>query len=262
MNPRAGVVVGVLGQWASGKTEAAKTLIRHLGGEGKVVFLTDRALFAGQAINHILELEDSEVVVSVDDDGRQQLSSDLITIWLAPGENLRSVEPTTLGFEVHDDEVLLAFRKRAKIELGQRIRERLAGSIPVVVEAAFGPNPEEADETQYGRTIADLFARLEGAGVEASQVRWIIIEASCDTRAERNAKRQGRIPVHYFERFASDGGDLSPDHERRLVERGTLIRRVPNDHDDVESFRGDIIAAFEDMTEGDSLGNRANGRQE
>ena len=71
MNPRAGVVVGILGQWASGKTEAAKTLIRHLGGEDKVVFLTDRARFADQAINHILELEDSEVVVSVDDDGRQ-----------------------------------------------------------------------------------------------------------------------------------------------------------------------------------------------
>ena len=42
---QAEIVVGVLGQWASGKAEAARTLIRHLGGEGPVVFLTDRALY-------------------------------------------------------------------------------------------------------------------------------------------------------------------------------------------------------------------------
>ena len=57
--PGAGIVVGVLGQWASGKTEAARTLIRHLGGEGKVVFLSDRGLFAGQAIQHLLDRDDS-----------------------------------------------------------------------------------------------------------------------------------------------------------------------------------------------------------
>jgi hypothetical protein len=260
--PHAGIVVGVLGQWASGKTEAARTLIRHLGGEGKVVFLTDRALFASQAVKHVLELEVSEVVVSVDDDGRQRLDSELVTVWLAPGEDLRSVEPSTLRFDVYDDEILLAFRKRAKVELGYQIRERAAGGKPVVVEAAFGPNPEQAGENPYGRTIAELFARLERAGVKACQVKWIIVEASCDTRAERNAKRLDRIPVHYFERFAADGGDLAPDHERRLVEQGTLIRRVPNDHDDVDRFRADILAAFEDMFGDDSLESRVNGRRE
>jgi uridine kinase len=39
------IVVGVLGQWASGKSTAARTLIRYLGGEGKVTFITDRELF-------------------------------------------------------------------------------------------------------------------------------------------------------------------------------------------------------------------------
>jgi hypothetical protein len=244
----AGIVVGVLGQWASGKTEAARTLIRHLGGDGNVVFLTDRALWVSQFVKHVLELEDSEVVVTVEDDGRQQVDCELATFWLDPGEDLRSVEPSTLRFEVHDDEVLLAFRKRAKMELAFQIREQSVSGKPVVVEAAFGPNPEQAGEDPYGRTIADLFARLEGAGVEPWQVKWIIIEASCDTRADRNAGRQDKIPVHYFERFAADGGDLAPDHERRLVEQGTLIRRVPNDHDDVERFRADIVAAFEDMS--------------
>lgn len=55
-------------------------LIRHLGGEGKVVFLSDRALFASQALKHVLELEDSEVVLSIEDDGGQQLSSELVTV--------------------------------------------------------------------------------------------------------------------------------------------------------------------------------------
>ena len=249
----AGVVVGVLGQWASGKTEAARTLIRHLGGEGNVVFLTDRALFASQAIKHLLELEDSEVAVRIEDDGRQRLDCDLLTIWLAPGEDLKSVEPSSIRFEMYDDEVLVAFRRRAKMELGHQIRERAAGGKPVVIEAAFGSNPEEAGDSAYGRTIADLFARLQRAEVEPCQVKWIIIEASCATRAARNAKRADKVPVHYFERFAADGGDLAPEHERRLVEQGTLIRRVPNDHDNVERFRSDVVAAFDNMFGGDSL---------
>jgi hypothetical protein len=251
--PNAGIVVGVLGQWASGKTEAARTLIQHLGGQGKVTFLTDRGLFASQVIEHVLELEDSEVLVSAEDDGGQRLDCELATVWLGPGEHLRSAEPSTLRFDIHDVDILDAFRRRAKTELGYHIRERSAGGKPVVVEAAFGPNPAQTGENPYGRTIADLFARLERAGVEPRQVKWIIVEASCDTRADRNARREDKIPVHFFERFAAEGGDLAPDHERRLVEQGTLIRRVPNDHDDVERFRADIIAAFEDMLGGDSL---------
>ena len=139
------------------------------------------------------------------------------------------------------------------MELGHQIRERSAGGSPVVIEAAFGPNPEEEADNPYGRTIADLFARLQGAGVEPWQVAWIIVEAGCDTRAARNAKREDKIPVHYFERFAADGGDLDPDYERRLVEQGTLIRRVHNDHDDVGRFRSDIVAAFEDMLGSNSM---------
>lgn len=250
-DPHAGVVVGVLGQWASGKTEAARTLIQHLGGEDNVVFLTDRALFASQVIKHVLEHEDSEVVVRVEDDGRQQFDCEPVTIWLDPGEDLKSVEPNTLKFNIHDDEMLLAFRKRAKVELGHQIRERAAGGKPVVIEAAFGPNPDQADETQYGRTIADLFARLERAGVEPWQVKWIIVEAGSDTRAARNAKRDDKIPARYFERFAADGGDLVPEHQRRLVEQGISIRRVHNDHNDVGRFRADIVAAFEGMFVGE-----------
>jgi hypothetical protein len=154
---------------------------------------------------------------------------------------------------MYDDVVLDAFRQRAKMELGHQIRERAADGKPVVIEAAFGSNPEEGGDNAYGRTIADLFARLQKAEVEPYQVKWIIIEASCATRAARNAKRADKIPDYFFERFAADGGDLAPDQERRLMQQGTLIRRVPNDHEDVERFRADIIAAFEDMFGGDSL---------
>ena len=36
------IMVGILGQWASGKSTAAKTLIGYLGGEGEVAFITDQ----------------------------------------------------------------------------------------------------------------------------------------------------------------------------------------------------------------------------
>jgi hypothetical protein len=253
MESERGIIVGVLGQWASGKTEAAKTLVRHLGGEGEVVFLTDRVLFASQAINHILELEPSKVVASSEDDGRQRLNGELATVWLGPGEDLQTVDAGTLHFDVYDEQVLYEWRNRAKEELGRRIRERSIGRKPTVVEVAFGPNVEP--ENPFGRTVSDLFARLEKAGVEPRQVGWIIVEAGYDTRSERNARRRDSIPVYYFERFGADGGDLAPDHQNRLEEQGTMIRRVPNDHGDIERFRADVIAAFGDMF-GDVLSAR------
>ncbi len=61
-----GIIVGVLGQWASGKTVAAKTLVRHLSGKDKVVFLTDRVLIASQVANMIMtKLKDSEQTSSL-----------------------------------------------------------------------------------------------------------------------------------------------------------------------------------------------------
>jgi hypothetical protein len=247
---RGGIIIGVLGQWASGKTEAARTLLRHLGGEGKVVFLTDRVLFASQVIKHILELEGSQVTVSMEDDGRQRLDGKLVTVWLKPGEDLRTVDPSTLHFDVYDDQVMSAWRLRAKVELGAQILERSAGGKPVVIETAFGPNLEPVDEENpYGRTIAELFIRLEKAGVEPGQVKWIIVEAGFDKRSERNEKRRDSILAYQFERLGADGGDLTPDQQRRLEERGAIIKRVLNEHDDLERFRAEIIAAFEEMTE-------------
>jgi hypothetical protein len=254
-----GIVVGVLGQWASGKTEAARTLVRHLGGESEVRFLTDRVLFANQAVNHILELEDSKVAVSTEDDGRQRLDGELATIWLRPGEDLRTVRPDTLDFRVYDDHVLYAWRRRAKAELGHQIRERSAEGKPVVIEVSFGPNVEPQGEDRYGRTVSDLFARLESAGVEPRQVRWIIVEAGFDKRSERNERRQANIPLSYFEKFGADGGDLEPEHQKRLEKLGTVITRVPNEHDDVDRFRADIIAAFEEMLRGASPERTVNG---
>ncbi|MGD9146146.1 MAG: hypothetical protein PVI80_11325 [Anaerolineae bacterium] len=242
-----GIVVGVLGQWASGKTEAARTLIGHLGGEGKVTFLTDRVLFARQVVDHILGLEDSQVVVSVEADGRRRLDGELGVVWLGPGEDLRTVDLNTLSFDVYDEQVMNAMRKRAKVEVGKRIREGLAAGKPIVIETAFGPNLEVGDENTYGRTIPDLFARLERSGVEPRQVKWIIVQAGYDTRLKRNRKRPDSIPDQYFELYAADGGDLAPDHQRRLEAQGTMIRRVANDHDDVQRFRSDIIAAFEEL---------------
>jgi ABC-type oligopeptide transport system ATPase subunit len=236
------IIVGVLGQWASGKSTAARTLIRYLGGEGEVVFINDQELFARQAVNHILELEDSKVTFSIEDDGRQRLDGEHATVWLDPGEDLKSVDLSTLRFNVHDD-VIPAWLNRARIELGYQICERSAHGKPIVIEAGFGKNPLD-------HTISDLFMRLEEAGVEPQQVKWIIVEAGYDKRSERNEKRRVRVPVDVFARYAADGGDLDPDHQNRLEEQVTIIKRVPNDHDDIERFRADIIAAFEEMFRG------------
>ena len=53
------IIVGVLGQWASGKTTAARTLIKYLGGQDEVLFINDQELLTSQVVNHILELDDS-----------------------------------------------------------------------------------------------------------------------------------------------------------------------------------------------------------
>jgi hypothetical protein len=242
MEHKGEIIVGVLGQWASGKSTAARTLIRYLGGAGEVVFINDQELFARQAVNHVLELEESKVTFSIEDDGGQRLDGEHATVWLDPGENLKSVDLSTLRFDVHDD-VMPAWLDRARVELGYQICERSADGEPIVIEAGFGKNP-------FDHTISDLFMRLEEAGVEPQQVKWIIVEAGYDKRSERNEKRRVRVPVDVFARYAADGGDLDPDHQKRVAEQGTIIKRVPNDHDDIERFRADIIAVFEEMFRG------------
>ena len=255
------IIVGVLGQWASGKSTAARILIRYLGGEGEVVFISDRDLFASQAVNHVLELEDSKVMLSIEDDGRQRLDGEHATVWLDPGEDLKSVDLSTLyRFNVHDD-VLPAWLNRARVELGCQICERSADGKPIVIEAGFGKNP-------FDHTISDLFIALEEAGVEPKQIKWIIVEASYDKRSERNEKRRLDYtditgpPVDVFARYAADGGDLDPDHQNRLDEQGTIIERVPNNHDDIERFRADIIAAFEKMFKGLLPARTVDGKRE
>jgi len=233
------VIVGVLGQWASGKSTAAKTLIRHLGGEGKVVFLNDVVFFASQAVNHVLKLEESQVARCVEEDGRQRLEGEHATVWLGPGEDWTTTELSRLRFDVNDD-VLPEWLDRARVELGRQICERSAEGIPIVVEAGFGENPS-------GHTISDLLERFDEVGVEPKQVKWIIVEAGFDKRSERNKKRRFGPPEDVFARYAADGGDIDTDHQARLEERGTTITRVRNDHDDVEKFRADIIAAFAEM---------------
>jgi hypothetical protein len=231
------IVVGVLGQWASGKSTAAKILIGHLGGTGEVVFITDRDLFTQQAVNHILEV--SKIACHIEDDGRQRLDGEHASVWLNPGEDLESVDLSTLRFSVHDD-LLPAWLNRARVELGQQIRQRSAEGKPIVIEAGFGKNPAD-------HTVPDLFLRLTEAGVEPGQVKWIIVEAGFDKRSERNEKRRDRVPLGVFAKYAADGGDIDPDQQKRQEEQGTIIRRVPNNHDDIERFRADIIAAFDEM---------------
>jgi len=217
-----------------------------LGGAGEVVFINDQELLIGQAVNHFLE-PDSKAKLSIEDDGRQRLDDEHATVWLGPGEDLKTVDLNTVRFDTHDDVVLWNWINKARVELGYQICERSAYGKPIVIEAAFGTNMEPIGENPFSHTISDLFLRLEEAGVEPKQVRWIIVEAGYDRRSGRNQKRPVRVPVDAFDKYAAAGGDLDPDHQNRLEEQGTVMKRVPNDHDDIERFRVDIIATFEEI---------------
>ncbi|UCF61754.1 MAG: hypothetical protein JSV37_03475, partial [Anaerolineaceae bacterium] len=135
----------------------------------------------------------------------------------------------------------------ARLELGSQIHERSGQGKPIVIEVGFGTNTRPKGENPFSHTISDLFMRLEEAGVEPVQVKWILIEASYEKRSERNRKRKDSVPAVEFDRFAADGGDVDPDHQKRLEEQGTIIKRVLNEHDDIERFRADIIATFEEL---------------
>jgi hypothetical protein len=253
MEPKSETIVGILGQWASGKSTAARILVNYLGGEDEATFITDRVLVAGQAVNHILELGDAKVKLRIEDDGRQRLEGDLASVWLGPGEDLKTVDLNTLLFDLHADvydNVALESNNwldEARLELGHQIREKSALGKPIVIEAGFGTNTEPRGENPFSHTISDLFVRLEEAGVEPKQVKWIIIEASYEKRSARNNKRQDSVPAVEFDRLAADGGDLDPDHQNRLENQGTTIKRLLNNHDDIERFKADIIAVFEEM---------------
>lgn len=233
------VIVGVLGQWASGKSTAVSTLVEHLGGEGEVVILNDAAFFGEQAINHVLEQRESTAKLTIEDDGSQRWEGECATIWLAPGQDWEAIDAVNLRYKVSDD-VVAAWLDKARIELGNQIRERAGAGRPVVVEVGFGEYPQ-------GHGIAELLSRLEEAGVRPGAVKWIIVEASFEKRAERNERRRFGPPRDVFAKYASDGGDLDPDDQQRLEERGAVISRVSNDHDDVVRFRSDILAAVERM---------------
>ena len=92
VDPGKQIIIGVLGQWASGKSTAAGTLISHLGGPDEVEFISDRELLTAQVVNHLLQLDPSKLKLSLDEDGRQRLEGEQTTVYLNPGEDLHTVE--------------------------------------------------------------------------------------------------------------------------------------------------------------------------
>jgi hypothetical protein len=247
------IIVGVLGQWASGKSTAADTLVKYLGGEAEVNFITDRELLAGQAVNHILELEESKVQLSIDKDGNQRFDGELATVFLHPGEDLKTVELNTLLFDLDEDIYDNVGRDsynwidEVRLELGRQVLEKSAYGKPIVIEAGFGTNLEPRGENPFSHTILDLLKRLEEAGVEPSRIKWIIIEAEYERRSLRNQQRPDTVPAREFDRFATDGGDLDPEDQERFEAEGIVIRRVQNNHNDVGRFKADIITTYKDM---------------
>lgn len=248
-----GIIVGVLGQWASGKSTAADTLVSYLGGEEEVIFITDRKIVAGLAMRHILEFEVTKLKRTIGDDGRECYEGDWAKIFLNSGEDLETVDLNTLRFDFHDqvyDNVPIGeynFMDIARIDLGNQICQHSTLGKPIVVEAGFGTNTELKGENPFHHSVSDLFELLEEAGVQPTQVKWIIIQSSYQKRRERNRKRKDTVPEVEFDRFAADGGDLTPGQEVEWTAKGANFVRVNNDHDDLDVFKADIIAAFKDL---------------
>jgi len=244
--PGGAIAVGILGQWASGKTEAARTLVKHLGGPGKVVFLSDRELFFRQAHEYFLGLDESQLTITLEPDGCRRLQSEQAALWLGPGEDLRSINLSTLRF-YPDDETSASWLEASRLQLGDQFRIRSAANKPVVMEVAFGPDLQRRDGSPLRLTVADFFSGLESTGLEAKRIRWIIVEASYAVRSGRNRRRRSRVPEGIFDRFASDGGDLTLEQQKEWEKFGIILKRVSNDHDDIERYRLDVIAAFEEL---------------
>jgi hypothetical protein len=247
------IIVGILGQWASGKSTAADTLIGYLGGRDEVSFINDRELLARQAVNYLLGLDDSKIVRNIEDDGRQRIEGDLAIVYLGPGDDLETINLSTLLFDLHDDiydTVPLgenSWIDEVRLQLGNQIHGRAAEGKPIVIEAGFGTNADPRGENPFSHTISDLFDRLEETGIGPTKVKWIVIQASYEKRAGRNRKRKDTVPEAEFDRFAADGGDLSPDQQAKWEALGTALIRVPNEHDDIDKFRADIISAFREL---------------
>jgi hypothetical protein len=241
-----------LGQWASGKTTASKTLVDHLGGLDKVSFINDRGLLAKQAVNYILGLDESKLKRRKDDGG-EILESELVNIYLGPGEKLDNVDLDILLFDLHDevyDKVpanSYSWMDQARFELGEQILEKTGEGKPIVIEAGFGTNTKPKGENPFHHTINDLFMILTEAGVDPKQLKWIIIEASYQIRAKRNQEREDTVPFLEFDRFAASGGDLTPAEEQLWKSQGLELARVFNNHNDYGKFQGDILAAFEKL---------------
>jgi hypothetical protein len=256
------IIVGVLGQWASGKTTASSTLLQHLGGEDKVHFINDRAILAGQAIQHILNLEEDKIEHLIKEDGSQEFRSDLVTVFLPPGEDFSSVDLNMLLFDLHSgvyDNVSrsLGLFDKTRLEVGYQIQENLGGGKPIVIEVGFGTNTDPKGENPFHHSLPDFFEKLEEAGMDVCRVKWIIIEVGYETRARRNRQRPDMVPEAEFAQYAADGGDLDPAEQAAWEARGIVLRRVDNGHDDKNKFKADIIAAFEDMHVG-SVSSRDN----
>lgn len=245
------VAVGVLGQWASGKSTAAKVLVDHLGGEGEVIFLSDRTLMAAQATEYIRRLPETQLTRRTDRAGSLLLEGPLMSVALPPGETLSGVDLNSLDFrlrpEVYDEVPVGACNilDTVRLELGRQIQDRLSKGKPMVIEAGFGTNVEPRGENPFCHTLADFFRCLAESGLEPTLVKWIVIQASYITRSVRNFLRHDSVPAAEFDRLAADGGDLTEDQQRALESQGLVIRRVSNQHSDIARFKADVIAAYE-----------------
>jgi hypothetical protein len=205
-------------------------------------------------VDYILGLDDSKIIHTTSEKG-ESFEGELAIVYVPPGETLETLDFNALLFDLKDEVYnnvpmnTYSWFDQIRIELGRQIRERSREGKPIVIEAGFGTNTDKKGENPMSHSIHDLFTLLEVAKLDPNLVKWIIIEASYQVRLMRNQKRKDTVPAKEFDRFAASGGDLTPAEEQEWVKGGARFIRVPNNHDDYQRFKKDIIAAYKELFE-------------
>lgn len=230
----------IVGEFASGKTTAAGFVENQLRVNGEVLSNSDREEYARGVLHDLREHQQSTEMMG---EGRLVVRGRHATAFVTEGEDFSSTPLYELSFRVHDNTIPYEARRR----LGFWMLAGLDDEMPRVMEIAIGTNKSSEGENPFSHTLADFVDIVEEVGVLPEHLRIIYLEASFETRSQRNQRRPDPVPWEAFEQYAAEGGGLTLGFAQELQERGAVIVRVNNDHDNLLKFQREVEGAFRSL---------------
>lgn len=229
----------VAGQWGSGKTLACRHITDWLGGDKKVLFLSDRVAYALVAIDHLTSLGyRTEPGV----DGGVILRGRHADAYLRPGERLDSVSPDVLRFHIFNDGLI----KEGRLDIGRWVMDMMGEQKIGLLELAVGFNIKTREQPDaFQESLSHFLDLTERVGVNPSMLRVLYVEAGYDIRWARNQERDDPVPERAFQQYASEAGQLTKAEQEALEHQGAVIIRVPNGYSDEDRFRQELHEKYE-----------------